>query len=467
MEKTILWEAFATLSKYELRDFEKFVESPFFNQKQAATALFRYLHTCKETGTVPQSEAAHAASYPDDAYNDQRLRLLNSDLLELLEQYWLHKKRISAKEEGQVLLAGIYRQRKLDKHCRIALREAQKAIEKQPWRHDDYFDTRTQLEIEQYRFAASTKRYEAFNLQAISDLLDNAYIVRKLRHVCFAISHQTVFKTEYQFGMLEAVFQYAAQYPQLMQQPAVALYYHACKFLSEDHGIPHFEQFSALLSEHAGLFPDDEVRALYLLAINFGVKKSNENGAGWLRATFELYRAALYRDILFENGILSRFAYNNMTGIAIRLYETDWAADFVARYKPFLERRYREATFSLNSARIAYLRRDFGAALQFLQQADYKDLISGMTAKILQLKIYYETGETDLLESHLDTIQNYLRRQGAAGYHRDNYQRIVRYTRAVLRCPDTTALLSIRSQIEQESMLTERDWLLEIIDATK
>jgi hypothetical protein len=225
----------------------------------------------------------------------------------------------------------------------------------------------------------------------------------------------------------------------------------------------HFERFRVLLSAHSSLFPGDEVRDLYLLAINFGVKKSNEYGTVWLRATFNLYKEALEHRLLLENGFLSRFAYNNMVGIAMRLRETDWAEDFLIRYKPLLERRYREATFSLNSARVAYLRGQYGLALQHLQGADYKDFINSMNAKMLQLKIYYETNEIDLLLSHLDSVQNYIRRQGPIGYHRENYLLIVRYVRALLRIlpGDQDALDDLHRQIGAEPMLlTEKEWLL-------
>jgi hypothetical protein len=203
-----------------------------------------------------------------------------------------------------------------------------------------------------------------------------------------------------------------------------------------------------------------------LLAINFGVKKSNEYGQVWLRATFELYKEALERQLLLENGHLSRFAYNNIVGIAMRLDETDWAEDFLIRYKSLLERRYREASFSLNSARVAYMRQRYGLALQHLQNADYKDFINSMNAKILQMKIYCETDETELLVSHLDSMQNYIRRQGPVGYHRDNYLRIVRYVRQILRVlpGDIAALEEIKQQIEAEPvLLTEKPWLLKVI----
>jgi len=457
LKNTLLWEAFAALSKSELREFDKFTRSPFFNQKEQLMGLTAYLRRCVENGEKPEAGVAFAAAYPGAAFDDQKMRLANSDLLKLLEHYWMYQEKFADPERNKIRLAGAYRKRNLPKHGQIALREVRRDRERQAWRHAEHFDDLHRIELEQFQSASAAKRYEAFNLQEISDLMDTTYIARKLRHVCLARSHQAVFKTEYRFGMLDAIFEHVAA-EGLLREPAIALYFHACHFLADPAAEDHFNRFRETLSRHADQFPPEELRALYLLAINFGVKKSNETGV-WYRATFDLYREALERDLLLENGIFSRFAYHNIVGVAIRLQEVEWAETFIHHYKPFLERSYREAAFSLNMARVAYTRQDYRTALLHLQRADYKDFINSLNAKTLQLKIYYETGETDLLESHLDSVQNYIRRQKAVGYHRENFLNIVRFTRALLRrTPEDTEVL--RRQIESEAVLTEKEWLL-------
>lgn len=464
MEKTLIWEAFATLSKSELREFDLFARSPFFNRKAQLNGLAAYLRHCVETDKTPKPREAFGAAYPGIEYDDQKLRLANSDLLELLERYLMYQEKFADPERNKIRLAGAYRKRNLPKHAQIALREVRRDRLRQAWRHAEHFDDLHRIELEQFQSASAAKRYEAFNLQEISDLLDTTYIARKLRHVCLSRSHQAVFKTEYRFGLLDAIFAHV-ETEGLLRIPAVALYFHACHFLADPAAETHFTLFRETLSNFADRFPPEELRALYLLAINYGVKKSNETGGqSWYRVTFELYREALDRELLLENGLFSRFAYHNIVGVAIRLQEVVWAEGFIHRYKPYLERGFREATFSLNMARVAYTRQDYKTALLHLQRADYKDFINSLNAKTLQLKIYYETGETDLLESHLDSMNNYIRRQRAVGYHRQNYLNIVRFTRALLRrSPGDTDKL--RRQIASESVLTEKEWLMGQIES--
>ncbi len=463
MISTLLWEAFSTLQKPELRDLDRFVRSPFFNRKDQLTRLFDYLRNCVEKRQVPSPEAAFAAAYPNTVFDGQKMRLAHSDLLELLEHYWMYREKFADVDRAKIRLAGAYRKRNLPKHAHIALREARQSREQQPWRHAEHFEDLHRVELEQFQSASAANRYEAFNLQEISDLLDTTYIARKLRHVCFSLSHQAVFKMQYRFGLLEPIFDHV-EAENLLRFPAIALYFHACRFLADPAAEAHFFRFRATLSGTADQFPPEEMRALYLLAINFGVKKSNETGdLAWYRATFDLYHEALERALLLENGVLSRFAYNNIVGVAIRLGEVIWAEAFIHRYKPALERKHREASFSLNLARVAYTRHDYGAALLHLQRADYKDFINSLNAKTLQLKIYYETGEFDALDAHLQSMHTFIIRQRAAGYHRENYLHIVRFTRALLRLypqqPEEMEVL--RQQIVAEPVLSEKEWLLE------
>ena len=100
--------------------------------------------------------------------------------------------------------------------------------------------------------------------------------------------------------------------------------------------------------------------------------------------------------------------------------------------------------------------------MQLLQKADYKDLLLSLAAKMLQLKIFYELTEFDLLESHLQAFGAFIRRKKALGYHRDNYQNTLHFTQKLLDTNrfDKAAWAALRAEIEATGALAEREWLL-------
>jgi tetratricopeptide (TPR) repeat protein len=146
--------------------------------------------------------------------------------------------------------------------------------------------------------------------------------------------------------------------------------------------------------------------------------------------------------------------------------EPDWVNEFIHHYKNALERPYRESSFSFNLARLEYARRRYDAVLELLQKANYHDPLLNLAAKTLLLKTWYELGEYDLLQSHLDAMRNYIRRKRVIGYHKTNYLNIVKYTEKLLKInllnPKETA--ELKAGIHNEEILTEREWLLGWLD---
>jgi tetratricopeptide (TPR) repeat protein len=136
---------------------------------------------------------------------------------------------------------------------------------------------------------------------------------------------------------------------------------------------------------------------------------------------------------------------------------------FISDYRNFVKEPHRESLYSFNLARLEYQRRHLDKALKLLQKAEYKDLLLHLAAKTLQLKIFYELEEFDLLESHLQTLQTFIRRKKDLGYHRENYLNTIRFTRKLLEANlfDKTVRKALREEIEGTKGVAEQEWLLE------
>jgi hypothetical protein len=313
--------------------------------------------------------------------------------------------------------------------------------------------------MEQYRFTAAASRTTEHNLQAVTDNLDIAYFAQKLRQACLLLSHQAVYKTAYRFGMLGEVLAHV-EAQQLLYIPAIAVYYHCYRALTEPEQPEHFHQLKKLLVEEYEKFPQPEIADLYLLAINFCIKRYNEGGREYLADEFDLYREGLKREYFLNNGVLSRFTYRNVVTIGLVMRAFDWVENFIHEFRDRLEKRHRESMFSFNLARLEYERRNYGAALQLLQKSEYADLLLNLAAKTVVLKIFFETDETDALESHLAAMQRFIRRKKIMGYHRENYLNLIHFTRRLLEVFEKKELEALREEIAGAKAVAEREWLL-------
>ncbi len=465
---TMLWQSFASLGNMERKHLGQWLHSPFFCRREEPGLLFEYLQNCLNKGINPGYEMVARHLFRTDKPADKNaLRLLMSELLAHIEHFLAYREVFAGQANFDIHLAAAYRKRGLEKHFRQSLHSARVKWGQQPYRHTEYFDAQAAIEYELYQYLSAGRRTEALNWQQLSDQTDTAYIARKLRQACMALSHQTVYNADYRFGLLDAVLDHVRRSEGLQQIPAIGLYFYCYLFLTEQGGETHFQRFKTQLFDSLDQLPAEEQRNLHLLALNFCIRKINQLEGAYFREALDLYQSALKAGLLLENGQLSHFAYNNIVAIALKVGDTDWTEQFIRAYNPLLEKKHRDASLHLNLARLEYARRNLSAALLHLQQADYKDLINNLIAKTLQLKIYYETGEFDALDAHLQSMQTFIRRQRVIGYHKTNYLNIVRYGRRLMQLNFNSppARSALRQKIAEEPVLTEKDWFLEMINS--
>ncbi len=465
MTETLLWQTFATLDKRELRELRKFVISPYFNQRDDVTALFDYLSAClsgKKKNLT--KENAFAAMFPKETYDDHKVRLTSSFLLQMIEDFWHFETVRKLKPQAKRIAAMEYRQRHLNKHFLRTLGEAKQDIDNQTFRNADYHFEQYEILSEEFNYTAAERRTTPLDLQAISDSLDYGYCTMKLRQACLALSLQTIYHTDYQLSMVSEIIVYIEK-NQLQNIPSVGIYYYAYQCKTNPDGDDYFLQLKSRLAQHSTLFPASEIRDLYLLAINYCIKKHNQGEKDFLKFELELYQAGLTHKYLYNNNFISKFTYRNVVTLALTLAEYKWAAEFIETYKNEMETSQRESNYSYCKARLAYEQKDYKQVFTLLQQADYEDVLINLAAKSLLLKVFYETDADDALEAHLEAMRTYIRRKTSIGYHQDNYLNLIKFTKKLLKLEwgSKKEIASLEAEITATQALAERKWLLDAL----
>ncbi len=462
MQNTRLLSLLRTFSKKELRDLRKFIASPFYNQRKDVADLLDLLGNCINSGGPgPDKQIVFKKLYGTATpFDDHKVRMAMSFLMKLAGQFLVLQEFRKEEVAVKTRLAAIYRRRSLPKHFERTMREARQALDGSKFRNARFYHLGHDLQMEEYRFNAAQRRIADHDLQALADNFDISYFSRKLRQACLLLSHQAVYKKEYRFGLLDAILQQVEQ-EGLLAVPAISVYYYCYRALTQPDKPSYFHQLTKLLVEEGQKFPKNEIADLYLLAINFCIRRYNEGEAAYLSDEFNLYKDGLEKGYLLNNGVLSRFAYRNVVTTGLALKEYGWVEKFILRFKDSLEKNHRESMFSFSLARLEFERRNFGQALQLLQKSEYRDLLLNTAAKTLMLKIFYETGEYGALDSHLNAMQRFLRRKDIMGYHKEHYLNTIQFTRKLLETMDGKALTILKKEIEAAKSVAEKGWLLE------
>jgi hypothetical protein len=172
---------------------------------------------------------------------------------------------------------------------------------------------------------------------------------------------------------------------------------------------------------------------LYLLAINYCIKKNNDGKPDFLRFELELYEEGLTHKYLHINGFISRFTYRNVVTLALILGEFDWVAQFIENFKVDIEPAHQEANYNYCRARLAYEKKDYKLVFALLQQVDYEEVMISLAAKSLLMKVLYETDAYDALDAHCEAMRTYIRRKAYMGYHQENYLNLIKFTKQLLK----------------------------------
>jgi hypothetical protein len=457
MQTSNLHQLLQSFSSLELRELRKFLTSPFYNTRSDLVQLFDYL--------VAQPSASKAQVWqqllPGQPYDDQKLRLLMSYLHRLLEQY-LTVKEITSNDLGNRLhLAIAYRKRGLSTAFERTRSTLEKAMNEQPLRDAHFYHAHYQLTWEQYHTATAQNPAVELPLKELASSIDLFYLSSRLRMICFALAQQSVYQADNQDFMAAEVVA-LAESERWASEPTVAVFLHCYRMLKSPEAEVHFQGFKQLLQQVNLLFKVDEIRELNTFAINYCIRRLNDGQGSYLQELLDLYKSGLGSGHLIVNGVLSRFTYHNIVGAGLRSGDLDWVNFFIHEYRNALERSYRESSFSFSLARLEFARRRYGAVLELLQKANYRDPLLNLAAKTLLLKTWYELGEHDLLHAHLDAMRNYIHRKRVIGYHRTNYLNIVRYSDKLLRLNlnNKKEVEALKAELEKEEVLTEKEWLV-------
>jgi len=108
------------------------------------------------------------------------------------------------------------------------------------------------------------------------------------------------------------------------------------------------------VEKHGNLLSRVDLRYVILMAINLCISNMNQGREPYVREAFEWYRLGLDRDVIANNGQMTRATYLNIVANAIKLEEYSWAASFIEEYTSQLEEDIRENTESFARARLAY-----------------------------------------------------------------------------------------------------------------
>jgi hypothetical protein len=464
--KSKLISILRTLTNKELKRFEEFILSPYFNKNDKVIELLLVLkkhHPEYDEGQV-NFEGIFPRLFPKEKPMEQKLRYVMTDLSNLLEEYLSYAEFDKSRVYKAHLLLNAFDDRKLDKYFRQAMDEAMEQQEKEPYRNVNWYFNRHLLEENSYLHSLSREaRGLADSLQQAMDNLDLYYLSAKLRFCCVIFNLQDVAQVKYNYHLLDEIMNFL-QNDNFRDVPAIAIYFQILMTFREPNVPEHYRGLKEMLEQYAGHFPAEEAKDMYVFALNYCIKKLNSGELEYRQELFELYKALIEKELIFENAELAPSDFKNIVTIGLRSGQVEWTENFIKQYKERIPAMHRSSTYTYNMAFTHYYKREYGKAVKMLLNVEFADNYYHLDAKALLLKTYYELSDTEPFFSLADAFTNYLKRNKVISeYQREVYINFVKFAKKLmlLRTGSRLTLPEVRLSLSKLKQAADLSWLLE------
>lgn len=453
---------FATLSTTERRYFERFVTSSYFNQRPELVLTLYALENEAYEGLKPETKQRALKHW--QSLTDTQQRLQRSDLLNLLEQFLgQYQAGTTATIRQHLRLKSRLQSRKQSIRYQANERKSDKLLAQLG---DGQIKSRLTYEVKAERMVAKLKDRSlgSSDVRDLQQLQERNFLLESLRLACDGLSAKAVSAQDLNNGLLPLAVDYLEKQIKYSDDVLLNIYlncYQTLKDVTDDEPFYRLQSAIHQLSKVDAV----EARDVILLAINTCIRRINSNRPDGERYAFQLYTLGLEAGYLLDDGVLSRFTFNNIVALALKTGDKERATAFVDRYASLLPNAYAQSTESLNRARLAFEYGRLEEAMDYLQSAKDQDVLTTLNIRMLQMRVYYELQANRLLDAHLDATDIYLRRRKEElGYRYKIYRNLIAFVREFRRLNtfEKDKVTAFREKVKAADQLPERSWLLKI-----
>ncbi|MBC8173871.1 MAG: hypothetical protein H7X71_08200 [Chitinophagales bacterium] len=461
-----------TFTPQEMRQFDEYLRSPFFNKNQTIVQLFEILklnYPLFESQNIERTNL-YTRVYGSEKFDEQKLRYLMTDLTKHLEEYLCYKAITDEELFKMHLLLYTYRLRKLEKPFFATLKIAEKTLEEWPRRDVSHAFYEYLIEEDKYKFESDRKEHLLkSNLQKVVNDLDKYYILNKMRYSAEIINNKNVVAINYKLFLYEEIMNHLRNNP-LDHVPAAKVYYYVILTVTEPENKQHYKNLLTSLEENKNIFSKDELFDLYVYAKNFCIRKINQGYTEYIRELFDLYKIILHNKIIFKDNSLSQFDYKNIVYLGLRVDELDWVKNFIIKYNEYLDLKFRKNAYTYNMASYFYFINNYDEALTLLRSVEFTDIYYHLDSKSLLLKIYYEQEETEAFFSLVEAFKVYIKRHPLIpNAQKTTYNNMIKYVSKLFKWKlnPKNNVEEMAAEIESTKPLADINWIRKKVEEAR
>jgi hypothetical protein len=479
MQNSSITKILRNFSKDEIKEFGKFVRSPYFNTSEATAQLFEEVkkHYPGFDKKSYSRENLFRAVYNSRAYSDDLLRKLISNLIILTEEFIFINSIRKEKALRSITLLDNFNQYGSSAPIENKLNDLEEIIQGKKI-YNDHFKDKAALNRIKYNYFVNNNRFKdasdklnEYGDHTLCHFMQSFADIYKLKMQIQSSYKQadknTAFDIFYRHFDLEGF----SSELNLLKNPGYNSLRESYLFIKLSEDIDDFESYNELkelLRKNIESYDAAYACRVITVLLNFGLSRiihRKDNSS--YKELFGLYKLSLENGNLlsFHNKFMNLVTYRNILYIAIEVKEFKWIREFIKDYLPEVKADNKDSLENISLGILSFEISDFGKALEYITKVKYDHEIFKIDVKNILMKTYYELGYFETALSMIDTTKHLLTSEIniSDGVKKLHYTFIKYYTELLnirLNYDDFRLHKLIRELQEDESVLS-REWLLE------
>lgn len=478
IENSKLAELICSLNESELKSFENYLLSPYFNNSEQISKLFYILKKSYPDFNTLTKEAIFTAIYPKEEYKDKKIRDLLSRMLKLAEDFIAQEKFMNNKLLGIRFTLEELAAKNLEKHFVAKAKEAENEIGKEKVLSGNFLYEKYSVFKEKRNYLTlindSIKSPDFYKDIGIEIEMFEFYMLYKiLRYGISVFINQKTIKHDYDFKILELILKYIRDNPQF-QQPIIMIFYYLIILNRGEAGQETYHELRKLIDENIDNFDKEDQILILVEQFNYTKIESLKGDEFYKKENYRILKQNTEMNIYPREGIyFTDSSYIMIAATAFKENDFEWAEKFMTDYKDKLDPVKKENIYMYAQSVMHYRKKNYGEALKGFAKVSIDDFYYQMRVKNHQLKIYVETGNYESAERTVDTFKHFL---STAKYMPDFIKvRLVNYVNFVSRIVNAHLsgrlhnLIDIKNEITgfDQEKLENKIWLLHHINNTE
>ncbi len=474
MYNSNLLEIFKKFSPKEIKEFEDFVASPYYNKNKNVVSLFNVVK-----GEYPDfnkgnltKEKVFKKVYGSTKYSDGTIRLVMFYLQEIAEKF-ISVRNFETKlfSYDEHLLWGI-NERDLDKVFDKNYKSILKKLNSYKKQNAEYYYKRFTIEYEnlfyysKLYFDRDEKYVQKMNVTEIFDNLTHSYLIRTFKYYLYFLNVRMKFNVTHKFKVFEELI-YTHNTQEYENVPLINMYYYCLMMTLKPDEEEYFFKAKELLFKHEDSFLDEDYVEFYINLENYCKRKAKVGKLHYQGELFEIYKAEIDKKAYLFRGMMPDLFFKSVVDIGLRLKKFEWTKKFINQYKHELPEAYKENTYLHCMGVYEFSVDNFEKSLELISKVKFDEIYQKLDIKCLLNALYYELNLFPSLESSMDTFRHFLKNDKLIPEERKEQFSIFNKNLAKLlklkRKPETEELELFHDNIASGNYYN-KDWILDKVN---